>query len=183
MMLLISNKSKGYRVAMTTPWSNSVTPVGPPASAVPTLRDLLYAGVVTGVWSGLLSLVVYGFARLIGVSFEVAVPGSSNLQVMPWFVVLLVPVVAALAGVLLASLALGRLHAQRLVFWLGTAIALASLLSPLIQPAEVGWSTRLWLVIPHVITWFLVVPQIARIVGDSEPGRFVLPPHTDPNNV
>jgi hypothetical protein len=25
----------------------------------------------------------------------------------------------------------------------------------------------------HVITWALVVPQIARIIGDSEPGAHV----------
>jgi hypothetical protein len=25
------------------------------------------------------------------------------------------------------------------------------------------------LIVMHVITWFLVVPQLARIVGDSEP--------------
>ncbi|MFY9330052.1 MAG: DUF6069 family protein [Candidatus Nanopelagicales bacterium] len=161
---------------MTTPWSGSVTPVGPPASAVPTLRDLIYAGVVTGSWSSLLSLIVYGFARLIGVPFEVAVPGSSDLQQVPWFVMLVVPLAAALIGALLASLALGRTHAQRLVFWIGTAIAVASLASPLIQPASVEWSSRLWLVIPHAITWFLVVPQIARIAGDSQPGNFVLQP-------
>ncbi len=29
------------------------------------------------------------------------------------------------------------------------------------------------MLIPHLITWLLVVPQIARIVGDSEPGMFV----------
>jgi hypothetical protein len=34
----------------------------------------------------------------------------------------------------------------------------------------VEWSTRIWLTIPHIITWFLVVPQVARIIGDTEPG-------------
>ncbi len=31
-------------------------------------------------------------------------------------------------------------------------------------------STLIWFGVFHVITWILVVPQIARIIGDSEPG-------------
>jgi hypothetical protein len=56
----------------------------------------------------------------------------------------------------------------------GTAVALLSCASPLLQPDDVIWSTRIWLLVPHVITWFLVVPQIARIVGDSEPGMYAV---------
>ncbi len=140
---------------------------------MPHARNLVYAGVVTGAWSGLLSLVVYVLGRLLGVPFEMFRPGSDTLEVVPWLMVLIVPIVAAVGGALLASLALGRRHARRMVFWAGTLIALASCASPLIQPAEVIWSSRIWMLIPHLITWLLVVPQIARIVGDSEPGMFV----------
>lgn len=157
---------------VTSPWIGSATPIGPPADAVPRLRNLLYAAGVTGIWSGLLSLAVYGFARLLGVPFEVSTPLSSSLMVVPWFAMALVPVAAAYAAALLAALALGRRHARRLVFWAGTIIALASCAGPLIQPGEVIWSTRIWLLVPHVITWFLVVPQIARIVGDSQPEMY-----------
>ena len=163
----------GHTVApVSAPWADSVTPVPPPASAVPRTSNLVYAGVVTGAWSGLLSLVVYGVGRLLGVPFEVMRPGSDSLQVVPWFLMLLMPLLAAVVGALLAALMLGRRHARRVVFWVGTAIAVLSCVSPLAQPAEVLWSTRIWLLVPHVITWFLVVPQIARIVGDSEPGMF-----------
>ncbi len=155
-------------------WSDSPTPVGPPSSAVPRVRTLVYAGVVTGIWAGLLSLLVYAVGRLLGVPFETRAPLSADLAVVPWFVVLLVPVLAGVGGALLSTLALGRRHARRIVFWAGTLIAVATLASPLVQPSAVLWSSRLWLVIPHVITWFLVVPQIARIVGDSEPGAYVL---------
>jgi hypothetical protein len=157
---------------VTSPWIGSATPIGPPADAVPRLRNLLYAAGVTGIWSGLLSLVVYGLGRLVGVPFEVATPASTSLVMVPWFAMGLIPVVAAYVGALLAALALGRRHARRVVFWAGTVIALASCAGPLVQPDEVIWSTRIWLLIPHVITWFLVVPQIARIVGDSEPGMY-----------
>jgi len=158
---------------VTAPWTDSVTPVPPPPESVPHVRDLVYAGVVTGAWSGLLSLVVYVVGRLLGVPFEMFRPGSDSLEVVPWLFVLLVPIVAAVGGALLASLALGRRHARRLVFWAGTLIALLSCASPLIQPEEVIWSSRIWMLIPHLITYVLVVPQIARIVGDSEPGMFV----------
>ncbi|MFM7211275.1 MAG: DUF6069 family protein, partial [Actinomycetota bacterium] len=136
--------------------------------------NLVYAGLVTGIWAGLLSLAVYGIGRLLGVPFEVFRPGSDTLEVVPWLLVLLVPVVAAVGGALLAAIALGRRHARRIVFWAGTALAVVSCVNPLVQPSEVLWSSRLWLLIPHVITWFLVVPQLARIVGDSEPGMYVV---------
>ena len=157
---------------VNSPWVGSATPIGPPADAVPRLRDLLYAAGVTGIWSGLLSLAVYGVGRLFGVPFEVSTPATGGLMVVPWFAMALIPIAAAYVGALLSTLMLGRRHAGRVVFWVGTLIALASCAGPLVQPAEVIWSTRIWLLIPHVITWFLVVPQIARIVGDSEPGMY-----------
>jgi hypothetical protein len=157
---------------VSAPWADSVTPVPPPASSVPHTSNLVYAGVVTGAWLVLLSLTIYGLGRLLGVPFEVMSPGSESLQVVPWFLMLLVPLLAALVGALLAALMLGRRHARRVVFWAGTGIAVLTCAIPLVQPDGVLWSTRIWLLIPHVITWFLVVPQIARIVGDSEPGMF-----------
>ena len=163
----------GHTVAcVSAPWADSVTPVPPPASTVPHTSNLVYAGVVTGAWSGLISLAIYGVGRLLGVPFEVARPGSDALQVVPWFLMLLVPLLAAVVGALLAAIMLGRRHARRIVFWAGTAFAVLSFASPLLQPDDVVWSTRIWLLIPHVITWFLVVPQIARIAGDSEPGMY-----------
>ncbi len=165
-----------YRGAVAAPWADSVTPIPPPASAVPHTSNLVYAGIVTGAWSGLLSLLVYGIGRLLGVPFEVFRPGSETLEVVPWLLVLFVPLIAAVGGALLAAIALGRAHARRIVFWAGTALALLSCVNPLVQPAEVLWSSRIWLLIPHVITWALVVPQLARIVGDSEPGMFAPAP-------
>lgn len=159
---------------MVAPWVGSVTPVAPPPDSVPHTRDMVYAGVVTGVWSGILSLAVYGLGRALGVPFETFRPGSATLEVVPWVMPLVVPIVAAVLGALVAGLALGRAHAQRIVFWAGTIIAVLSLASPLVQPADVLWSTRIWLAIPHVITWLLVVPQIARIAGDSEPGMYAV---------
>jgi hypothetical protein len=157
---------------MTAWWLESKTPVGPPTSATPTVRQLLYAAVVTGAWSGILSLVVYLIGRLFGVPFDVT-RGLESVVTVSWLGVLLIPLIVAIAGAMLASLARGLPHAGRLVFWIGTVIALGSCWFPLNQPASVGWGTRILLVLMHVITWALVVPQIARIIGDSEPGAHV----------
>lgn len=130
---------------------------------------MAYAALVTGVWSGLLSLLVYGVARLLRVPMEVEM--VAGLQVVPWFAVLLLPVVAAEIGAIASLLVRGKKGAARIVFWVGTAIAVASLVPLVVQPDSVLISTRIWLGVMHLITWILVVPQIARIVGDSEPGR------------
>ena len=155
-------------------WESSVTPVPPPSAANPTLKFLVYAAVVTGTWSGLLSLLIYGIGRLIGVEYDAVQPGSQVIGAVTGTLMLVVPIIAALIAALLSSLLLGRPHARQIVFWAGTGIAAASLAIPLaFQPGQVAWSTRMWLAVPHILTWFLVVPQLARIVGDSEPGMSV----------
>jgi hypothetical protein len=160
---------------MTAGWLESKTPVGPPLSAAPTVHQLLYAAVVTGSWSGLLCLIVYLIGKLFGVPFNLINQTGEGPSKVTWLFVLLVPLIAAVVGALVASLARGWRHAGRIVFWIGTLLALASCLIPLLQPAYVGWATRVLIIVMHVITWFLVVPQIARIIGDSEPGAHVEP--------
>lgn len=154
-------------------WEQSVTPIAPPTSANPDLRFLLYAALVTGGWSGVACLLIYGLGRAAGVPFETVSPVVDEAAPVIWLVPLLVPLILATIGALLTNLLNGRMHARRITFWVGTAIALASLYWPLAQPASVPWSTRLLLVLMHVVTWLLVVPQLARIIGDSEPGMSV----------
>ena len=151
------------------PWLRSVTPIAPPRALNPKVRFLLYAGLVTGIWSGLLCLIVFGIALLCGVPFELQPSAEADITSLSWVFVLVMPVVAALVGALLSGITLGRRFAKRSVFWVGTLIAVVSLSGPLTQPDSVLWSTRVLLILMHVITWFLVVPQLARIVGDSEP--------------
>ncbi len=160
-------------VPMSSPWSGSKTPVGPPTSAHPTIRQLLYAAAVTGTWSGLICLLIYLVALIFGVDFYLLAPRSDTEVHIPWIAFFLVPLVFAVIGALLASLVRGFRAAGRIVFWLGTLIALGTTAVPLTQPPGVPWSTRILLVVMHIVTWFLVVPQIARIVGDSEPGASV----------
>lgn len=156
---------------MTSPWLSSVTPIAPPSSANPRVRFLVYAGLVTGLWAGLLCLVVYAIGRAAGVPFEVVASGTQTSTEVPWPLVALAPVVAALAAALISAVVRGRRHAGTIVFWVFSLLALVSLSGPLMQPSDITWSTRILLALMHVITWLLVVPQLARIVRDSEPGR------------
>ena len=154
---------------MTRPWLRSVTPLAPPRSSNPRLRTLLYAALVTGAWAGLFSLAIYGLGRLLGVPFTVVLRGGQAPVQLAWFMPLLLPVLAALAAACATALVLGRAHAKAVVLWVGTLAAVASVALPVMQPSAVLWSTRIWLCVMHLVTWFLVVPQLARIAGDSEP--------------
>jgi len=106
-------------------WLTSKTPIAPPSSLDPKPRFLSYAALVTGVWSGLISLVVFAIARLFGVPMDVVLEGTT-IHVF-WFAVLLVPVAAAQIGAMASLLLRGISHAQRIVFWIGTVIAVVSI--------------------------------------------------------
>ncbi len=154
---------------MTRQWLHSVTPIAPPRSSNPRVGALLYAALVTGAWAGLLSLAIYGLGRLLGVPFTVVTrQGEAPVQ-LSWFMPLLVPLIAAIIGGLATVVVLGRRHARAIVLWLGALVAVASVALPVTQPSSVLWSTRIWLLVMHVVAWFLIVPQLARIAGDSEP--------------
>ena len=130
---------------------------------------MAYAGLVTGGLAGLVCLVLYGIARLFGAPIEIDT--MDGVAVVPWFLVLIIPVLAGVIGAIAALLLRGRRAAGRIVFWAGTTLAVASLSLLLLPPGATDLSTKIWLSVMHVITWLFVVPQVARIVGDSEPGR------------
>ena len=130
---------------------------------------MAYAGLVTGGLAGLVCLVLYGIARLFGAPMEIDT--MDGVAVVPWFLVLIIPVLAGVIGAIAALLLRGRRAAGRTVFWAGTTLAVASLSLLLLPPGATDLSTKIWLSVMHVITWLFVVPQVARIVGDSEPGR------------
>jgi len=173
-VLPVTDRSRiRQNVPMSAPWVDSVTPIPPPRTANPRIRDLLYAALVTGIWSGLICSILYWICRAAGVPFLVVTRSVDPLAQVPWYAPLFVPVAFAGLGALACALVRGRAHARKIVLWFGTLLALGSGVGPLTQPDEVIWSTRIWLLVMHVITWFLVVPQLARIVGDSEPGMSV----------
>lgn len=148
------------------PWVQSVTPVAPLRTASPSMRFLAYAGFFTGAWSGVLCLVVFAIGRAAGVHVIDPQGVPHWVQAFPWLAVLLLPVACGLLGAAGCGLVRGRRHAALWVWIVGTALAVASLAGPLGEPS---WPARIMLIVMHAITWFLVVPQLARITGDSDP--------------
>jgi len=149
--------------------ADSVTPIAPVVTAIPTTRTVLKAGWITGITAALLCLGIRIVAAIFRVDFEIAAAASDELRQLPWVAVLLLPVVSGLLGSLVACIFLGVRRCQRWVFWLGTGVFVLSLIGPLLQPDTVTWPTKVWLVLMHVVTWVVVVPQVARVVGDSDP--------------
>lgn len=149
--------------------ADSVTPIAPPASAIPTTKAVLTAGWVTGLTAGIICLILRVVAAIFGTDFMVVRPGSDELTPVPWPAVFLVPIVCGVVGSLVAAIFLGVRGCQRWVFWLGTLAVLISLASPLLQPDTVTWPTKIWLTVMHLVAWGVIVPQVARVVGDSDP--------------
>ncbi len=148
---------------------DSVTPIAPPLSSVPTTKAVLSAGWVTGITAGIVCVLLRALGGLFGADFLIPAPGSTDLIPVPWFMIFILPIVCGVLGSLVAAIFLGVKGCQRWVFWLGTGLMLVSLAPPLLQPDPVTWPTRIWLAVMRVVTWGITVPQIARVVGDSDP--------------
>ena len=151
--------------------ADSVTFIPPPKSAIPTTRDVFQAGLVTGITASIVCSMTAFIAWVFRVDFLVSPPFTSgeDLVPLPWITVALLPLIVGLAGSLAAAGLLGVRRARMLVLVLGTLLAIISLAAPLLQPDTVTWPTKLWLVVMHVETWVIIVPQVARVVGDSDP--------------
>ncbi len=148
---------------------DSVTPIPPPIEAAPRLSDVLRAGATTGVTSSLVCWLLYGIASLFGTDFDVRKGTGETLAHVSWYEVLIVPFAAAMVFSGIAAALRGRRNCRATTLLIGYSLGAVSLLAPLLQPSEATWPSRIWLATFHVITIVLVVPQIARVVGDSDP--------------
>ena len=151
--------------------SDSVTAVPPPKSAIPTTKTILIVGLITGITASLVCLFLRILAWIFRAQFLVVpfVADTQDLQPVPWVAVMLLPFVTAMIGAFVAAAFLGVRRGGGLVLLFGTLVAIASLAGPLLQPEAVTWPTRAWLILMHLATWLIVVPQVARAIGDSDP--------------
>lgn len=127
------------------------------------------AGWVTGLTAGIVCLLLRIVAGLFGTEFLVAEPGDRRNLAVGWMSAFAVPLVAGLLAAVLGAIFLGVSNCRRWVFWIGTAALLVTVASPWVWALEATWPTRVWLAVMQVLTWVLVVPQVARVVGDSDP--------------
>lgn len=148
---------------------DSVTPIPPPIEAAPRFSDVLRSGLTSGVTASLLCWLLYGIATLFGTDFDVRQGTGDELAHVAWYQVLIVPVLAALVFALIATALRRRRHCRRHTLLLGYALGTLSVLPVVLQPTDVTWPTRIWLLGFHLLTIVLVVPQVARVVGDADP--------------
>lgn len=150
--------------------ADSVTPIPPPIAAVPRLSDVLRAGLVTGVTAAILCSVLWAIGALFGTNFEVAAFGSAtNLMMITPIQIVIVAMLSALAFAAIAASLRKRRGCRLMVLLLGYAGGLASLIAVFTQPDAVTWPTKIWLALMHLLVMVIVVPQVARVVGDSDP--------------
>ncbi len=149
--------------------ADSVTPIAPPLEAVPRLSNVLRAGLIPGVTATILCSLLWLIGWAFGTDFEVrGATGDSPMFINPLHIAV-VALGAAMLFALAASLLRGRRGCKRVVLTIGYLAGLASLYALYAQPDWVTWPTKIWLALFHVITTLLVVPQVARVVGDSDP--------------
>jgi len=148
----------------------SVTPATPSPEArwlVPTYLSVLHSAWVVGVFAAVINAVLFILAWILRVDFTVTTGGS--VVKVNLLMVIAATLVGALAAGAVGGLFLGRRNGGRLFLALGTAWAVLSMVGPLVQPETTSWPTRIVLLAMHVITWFVVVPQVARFIGDADP--------------
>lgn len=130
---------------------------------------IVMVGAVFGLAAGLVDLVIYAVGRLAGVPFVVQAPGGGGEAQVPWYAVVLVCVVAGVVGGLLASLVRTLPSGPTWVMGVGLLLGLLSLASPLLQPSDVGWATRGWLVVMHLVATLIIVPALSRGTTSEDP--------------
>lgn len=144
---------------------DSVTPVPPPIEAVPRLSDVLRAGLVTGITAALVCWLLFGIARLFGTEMTVTVAGETTR--VAWWMVLTQAILSPLIFSLIAAAFRKHRNCRRTTAIVGYVLGIISLAAPLLQGDT--WPTKIWLVLMHIVTILIVVPQVARVVGDSDP--------------
>lgn len=154
--------------------ADSVTFIPPPKSAIPTTRDVLRAGLVTGITAAIVCWGLAVIAWVFHTAFRLSNPFASGdsgeeLVHLPWIAVLLVPLLAGVVGSFAAAGLLGVRRARKYVLVFGSLIAGVSVLFILLQPDTVTWPTKIWLILMIAVAWLIIVPQVARVVGDSDP--------------
>ena len=130
---------------------------------------VLITGAVFGVLLAIICFVLYWILRLLGVPFEVQTPGSTGLTLVSSWQVVLTSIAAGVLGAAVAGLFRTVVSGPRLVAVLLGALTLASCSGPLVQPAEVTMSTRLSLVLFHLIVGGTLTWALSRAVTSEDP--------------
>ena len=130
---------------------------------------VLITGAVFGVALAIVCFVLYWILRLLGVPFEVQQPGSTGLMRVSSWQVFLAAVVAGVLGAAVAGLFRTLVSGPRLAAVVLGALTLASCAGPLVQPADVAMSTRLSLVVMHLLVGGTLTWALSRAITSEDP--------------
>jgi hypothetical protein len=128
----------------------------PPASG-----RLMIAGFVGGTIGGALSLALWLLAGAIGMPTEVSVMGQLESNIM-WFQFVGVSAFFGLAAGVVAGFFRSKGNGFTTFRAIALVVLVASMILPIAQPGDVAWSTRIVLMVTHVIVFITVVKSVQR---------------------
>jgi len=133
---------------------------------------VLITGVVFGVLAAIPASIVYWILRLVGVPFEAQQSlgvSDAPITLIGWWQVVLACISAGFLGAVVAGLFRTLVSGPRIAAIVLAAITLASCLSVVLQPAAVPWSTRLSLIVLHLLVGGILTWSLARAITSEDP--------------
>ena len=130
-------------------------------SAVLTLGNVMLIGAVGGVVGGVLSFVLWLIAGLLGMPTEVEIP-QQGLQDLAWFQFIGFATMSGAVGGLVAGLLRNRANGAQVFTIVSVVVVVVSMAGPLSPPDSVAGSTKIVLMLTHILVFITVVPAIAR---------------------
>jgi nitrate/nitrite transporter NarK len=126
-----------------------------------TFGALVIVGLVGGAIGGVVSFLIWLIAAAVGMPTEVEVPGL-GITSLQWFNFILLATVSGLGAGVVAGLLRHRVSGPQILMLISVVVLIASFITPVAQPDEVAWSTRMVLGFTHILVFFTVVPALQQ---------------------
>jgi hypothetical protein len=132
----------------------------------PTFGRLTIAGAVGGLIGGILSFLLWLLAGAIGMPTEVEVP-NQGLTELAWFQFLALGFMSGIGGGVVAGFLRNSATGFKTFSIIAVIVLVLSMAGPLIQPDTVAWSTRIILMVTHVLVFIVVVKAVQKEMTSS----------------
>ena len=131
-----------------------------------TFGRLVITGAVGGVLGGVASLVLWLVAGAIGMPAAVNVTGQGVVD-LAWVQFIGLSFFAGIGGGIVAGFLRNRVGAFRTFNIIAIVVLVISMIGPIAQPEEVAWSTRIVLMVTHILVYITVVKAIQREMANA----------------
>lgn len=126
-----------------------------------TFGKLFIAGGVAGVLGGAVSFIVWLIAGLIGMSDQVNVMGQ-GMQPLEWYQFVVFGMFSGFGGGAVAGILRNSASGARTFTIISVVVLLLSFAAPLVNQTDTEWSTKIVLLVTHVIVFLAVVPTLRQ---------------------